>query len=323
VALPHAPGLWRLPAPTEVRRAQAAGPTRRSGPRPDTAGIQATIDRYLGDAPDLYQRSIDPDSGAVTLRYFFPLVAAARDAEAIALIAAAISAPVTVWPQPHQGQLAAAATESLPAGLSAERAPAIFLDTSRVELRCTGHASRPEIAAAEAAFAARTGWGLSIRAPGAEPAAPAAPEGGEPDIIAPRRGARRSELNFALTTARAWFGPETGCYKASADQDSSVVTLRFHFPEIARAQHAAQLVELADFIGWSLTIWPQPHQEALMRAAREALPPSLRASGAPAIQSAAREVALRAQGAAAPEQIAAAEAAFATKTGWTLRVTIR
>ncbi len=324
IALPHAPGLWRLPAPTEVRRAQAAGPNRRSGPRPDTAGIQATIDRYLGSAPDLYQRSIDPDSGAVTLRYFFPLVAAARDAEALRLIAEEIRVPVTVWPQSHQGQLATIALEILPTGLSAERAPAIYFDAVRVELRCVGHASRQEIAAAEAAFTAKTGWALSIRAPGAEPAAPTvAPEVGEPDIIAPRRGARRTELNFALTTARVWFGPETGCYKASADQDTSTVTLRFHFPEIAKAQHAAQFAELANYIGWSVTIWPQPHQDAMMRAAREALPPSLRPSGAPAIQSASREVALRAQGSAAPEEIAAAEAAFAAKTGWALRVTLR
>ncbi len=324
IALPHAPGLWRLPAPTEVRRAQAAGPTRRSGPRPDTAGIQATIDRYLGNAPDLYQRSIDPDTGAVALRYFFPLVAAARDAEAIRLIAEEIHAPVTVWPQSHQGQLAAAAQEILPTGLIAERAPAIFLDTGRVELRCTGHASRPEVAAAEAAFVAKTGWGLSIRAPGVESAVPvAAPEVEDSDIIAPRRGVRRSELNFALTTARTWFGPETGCYKASADQATCIVTLRFHFPEIAKAQHGTQLAELANFIGWSVTIWPQPHQEALMRVAREALPPSLRPSGAPAIQSVTREVALRAQGSATPEEIAAAEAAFTAKTGWSLRIVLR
>ncbi len=324
MSLPHAPGLWRLPAPTEVRRAQAAGPNRRSGPRPDTAGIQATIDRYLGNAPDLYQRSIDPDTGAVALRYFFPLVAAARDAEAIRLIAEEIRAPVTVWPQPHQGQLAAAALEILPTGLIAERAPAIFLDIGRVEVRCTGHADRPEVAAAESAFMAKTGWTLSIRSPGLEPIVPSAtPEVGEPDIIAPRRGVRRTELNFALTTARTWFGPETGCYKASADQPTCLVTLRFHFPEIAKAQHSAQLAELASFIGWSVTIWPQPHQEILMRTARESLPPSLRASGAPAIQSASREVALRAQGSATPDEIAAAESAFTAKTGWTLRIVLR
>ncbi|MBX0330222.1 hypothetical protein K2Z83_21365, partial [Oscillochloris sp. ZM17-4] len=319
VALPHAPGLWRLPAPTEVRRTQAAGGPRR-GPRVDSAGTQAVIDRHLGDAPDLYQRGVDPESGAVTLRYFFPPVAAARDAEAIARIAEEIGAPVTVWPQPHQGQLAQAALDLLPAGLEAERAPAIFLADARVELRCAGAADPQAIAAAEAAFAAQTGWALSIRAPGAAPAA--APAAAEEELFAPPRGARRSEVNFALSTARTWFDADTGCYKASADQDAGVVTLRFHFPEVARARHGAQLAELAAFVGWAIKIWPQPHQEALMRAAREALPPGLRASGAPAIQGAAREVSLKAQGSAAAEDLEAAARAFAERTGWALRVVI-
>ncbi len=321
VALPHAPGLWRLPAPTEVRRAQASGGVRRSGPRPDSTKIQAVIDRHLGAAPDLYQRGVDPDSGAVTLRYFFPATAAARDAEAIGRIADEIRAPVTVWPQPHQGQLAQAALDALPAGLEAERAPAIYLEEGRVELRCTGEADPYAIRAAEAAFAARTGWALSIRAPGAAPAA--GPAADEDELIAPPRGVRRSEVNFALSTARSWFGGDTGCYKASADQDAGVVTLRFHFPEVARARHAGQLAELAAFIGWAVRIWPQPHQEALMRAAREALPPGLRAQGAPAIQGASREVTLRAQGAASAEELDAAARGFAEHTGWALKVTVK
>jgi Cft2 family RNA processing exonuclease len=320
-ALPHAPGLWRLPAPTEVRRAQAAPPggaARRSGPRPDTAGIQAVIDRHLGDAPDLYQRGVDPDSGAVTLRYFFPAVAAARDAAAIAQISAEIGAPVTIWPQPHQGQLAQAALDALPAGLTAERAPAIHLDAGRVDLRCAGAAEPAALAAAEAAFAARTALRLRIVAPGlaATPGTDAtAPEDAG---FAPPPGAARSELNFALNTARAWFGPQTGCYKASADQRTGVVTLRFHFPEVAREQHAAQLADLAAFVGWTVQLWPQPHQEALAQAARDALPPGLTAASAPALHSAAREVALRVQGSVTPAAREAAATAFAARTGWRL-----
>ncbi|NNJ11772.1 MBL fold metallo-hydrolase [Chloroflexales bacterium ZM16-3] len=320
VALPHAPGLWRLPAPTEVRRAQASGGTRRSGPRPNTTAIQAIIDRYLAHAPDLYQRGIDPDSGAVTLRYFFPAAAAARDAEAIRQIAEEIGAPVTVWPQPHQGQMAQVALDALPEGLEAERAPALYLDEGRVELRCTGSADPQTIAAVETSFAQRTGWTLNIRVPGAAPAAAPAVDD---ELFAPPRGAKRSEVNFALSTARSWFGQETGCYKASADQDAGVVTLRFHFPEVARARHGAQLAELAAFVGWAVRVWPQPHQEALMRAAREALPPGLRASGAPAIQGASREVTLRAQGAASVEELESAACAFAERTGWALSVVIK
>ena len=313
--LPHAPGLWRLLAPAEVRRVQAAGGPRRAGPRPDTNRILAVVERHLGQAPDLYQRSVDPDSGAVTLRYFFPAIAAARDAAAIARIAAEAGVEVQVWPQPHQGQVAAAALAALPAGLTAERAPAIYLAEGRVELRCAGDADPRAIAAAEAAFQAQTGLHLRIRAPGLSEPPPAPAEG---ESFAPPPGTPPGELNFVLNTARAWFGPESGCYKASADQASLVVTLRFHFPEAARARYAAQLAELAAYIGWTVRLWPQPHQAALMQAAREALPPGLTPLGAPAIQAASREVVVKVQGAAPAEAIAAAARAFAERTGWKL-----
>jgi uncharacterized protein len=203
-------------------------------------------------------------------------------------------------------------------GLSAERAPALYLETARVELRCAGSADPQAVTAAEAAFAARTGWQLSIRAPGLERETQAATPA--EDSFAPPPGAHPSELNFALSTARAWFGAESSCYKASADQAALTVTLRFHFPDAARALHAAQLAELAAYIGWTVRLWPQPHQEALMRAAREALPAGLSAVGAPALRAASREVELRVQGEASPEELEEAAAAFAARTGWRLSV---
>ncbi len=318
-ALPHAPGLWRLPAPTEVRRAQAASNSGgRRGPRPDSSAIQALIERHLGAVPDLYQRSVDPETGAVTLRYFFPALAAERDAAAIAQIAAAIAAPVTVWPHPHQGQLAAVALEVLPAGLSAERAPAIYLEAGRVEVRCTGSADLQTVAAAEAAFASRTGWQLSIRAPGIVAVlAPAHPD--QPSFVPPP-DAHPAELNFALSTARTWFAPASGCYKASADQGTLTVTLRFHFPDTARSRYASQLAELAAYIGWTVRLWPQSHQEAMMHAARESLPEGLHALGTPALRPTLREVELRVQGEAPAEAINAAGVAFYERTGWRLNL---
>jgi hypothetical protein len=226
---------------------------------------------------------------------------------------------VTVWPQPHQGQLAQAALDVLPAGLSAERAPAIFLDAGRVDLHCAGAAEPAAVAAAEAAFAARTGLRLRIVAPSLTVAPPASDPARDADAsFAPPPDVPRSELNFALSTARGWFGPDTGCYKASADQATGVVTLRFHFPEVARAQHAAQLADLAAYIGWTVQLWPQPHQEALSQAARAALPAGLTPVGAPALRSATREVTVRVQGTATPDARAAAAEAFAARTGWRL-----
>lgn len=316
--LPQAPGLWRLRAPTEVRRAQAVGGNGGPHQRPDTTGILASVDRQLSNAPDLYQRSVDPTSGAVTLRYFFPLIAAARDAEAIARITAATGVPITIWPQPHQGQLATVALALLPSGLTAERPPAIHHAQGRVEVRCLGQADPAAIAAAGTTFAAQTGLTLTIQVPGQElPAATAATDA-LTDYFEPAAQTARSELNFALNTARTWFPPATGCYKASADQARNTVTLRFHFPAVVRTNHAEKLAALADFLGWRIRIWPQPHQAMLIQTACEVLPPGVVVMGTPALQSASCEVVVRVQGPVAAAVLAEIEQAFVTRTGWRL-----
>ena len=325
--LPGAPGLYRLPAPVEVRRAQAAqavGGAPARGQRIDQAGILAIVDRHLGGADDLYQRGVDPATGAVTLRYFFPDVARARDAQAIQAIAAEAGVTVDVSPQPHQGELAAAAIAALPAGVTPARSPALRLDARTVELRCTGEADAASVAAAEQAFVARTGWrlaigGLAVSAP-ANPALSAPERADAPDTFAPPAGTARTEVNWALQTARVWFGPETGCYKVGADQGNGVVTIRFYFPDVARDRHATMLAELAAYLGWTVYVWPQPHQEALMRAARDSLPDGVVPVGAPAIQSAAREVVVRVQGSVDPAALAGAAAGFQRETGWRLVV---
>lgn len=329
--LPGAPGLYRLLAPTEVRRAQAAqSVSNESGKgrpttRVDQAGIQAIIEHHLGNTPDLYQRSIDPISGDIKLRYFFPDIARVRDAASIAAIAEEAGVTVSVSPQPHQAQLAALALETLPAGLRAERSPAIRLDQKLVEIRCDGSAEAEAITTAAAAFHEQTGWRLHLVSTTGQEYIPAFasdtpdPLDG-PAIFAPAPGEPRTEVNWAVATARTWFGTQTGCYKVSADQEAGVLTLRFYFPNVACREHAAQLGELATYIGWTIQVWPRPHQQALMQAACQSLPATLKAQGTPAIQPETQEVAVRVQGTANPEELAAAARHFAEVTGWRLAV---
>ncbi|MFN8568828.1 MAG: hypothetical protein U0Z44_15235 [Kouleothrix sp.] len=47
------------------------------------------------------------------------------------------------------------------------------------------------------------------------------------------------------------------------------MTLRFTFPDVARTNYRAGLAGLAEHTGWSVRVWPQPHQESLMQAARQ------------------------------------------------------
>src|SRR5262249_11068455 len=100
-------GLWRLRTAVQLRRDTAPGRRPTAGPaRPAEAAIQAIIDRRLGDAPDLYRRSVDATTGAVTLGFFFPDVAGAHYAEAIAAIVEEAGVTVTLASEPHQQALA-------------------------------------------------------------------------------------------------------------------------------------------------------------------------------------------------------------------------
>jgi Cft2 family RNA processing exonuclease len=313
--LPGVPGVWRLLATTEVRRAQAAGARRtgRSGPRPDQAGILATVDRLLADAPDLYRRSIDADTGAVTLGFYFPDIAVQRHAVAIAAIAAETGVSVMVSPQPHQGMLARAALEVLPQGLVPQRAPAIHLEERTVRIRCEGQATPAQLAESQAAFADKTGWRLDLFVPTAPADQPVA-------TFTPNTSAERMEYNTALFATRELFGPETGCYKIGADQQLGVITLRFTFPDVARDRYARQVAELADGTGWQVQIHPQPHQAALAEAARQALPPGVTPLGSPSFNAGTHEVLIRCRGEVAAETLAAAQETFLAQTGWRLVV---
>jgi Cft2 family RNA processing exonuclease len=303
--------LWRLRPSVEVRRDQAAGLRGTTGqPRPDQMAIQAVIDRHLGDAPDLYRRSVDATTGAVTLAFFFPDTAGRRYADQIAAIAAEAGSTVALASEPHQQALGDAALAALPAGLSSIRSPSIKFALRAVQLRCEGTAERAALQAAEVAFHEQTGWRLEIVTTTPAPAAEAA-------VVVPGAVAPVAQ-SAALDTARELFPSYTGCYKIGLDAPVTTLTLRFYFPDVAAAQHADRLEQLAIATGWTVKVHPQAHQEALQRAVAEALPESAQLDGRPSLDQERRVVLARCHAALAPEQVAAALAAFYKRTGWTL-----
>jgi hypothetical protein len=309
-----AAGLWRLRTAVEMRRDAAAG-LRGTGrqARPDQAAIQAIIDRRLGHAPDLYRRSVDAATGAVTLGFFFPDVAGARYADAIAAIEQEAGVPVALASEPHQGALAEAALAILPAGLSSTRAPSLKFALRSVQVRCEGAADAGALHDAERCFRERTGWQLEIIT--ATTAQPAQPTVVRSDAAAP------AHQSYALDTARELFPSYLGCYKISVDTPTATLTLRFHFPEIAAARYQDRLEQLAATTGWTVRIHPQAHQEELLRAARAALPADVELHGRPSLDQERRTLVARCQGAMTQEQIAAAQANFKEKTGWALILT--
>ncbi|HEX6288084.1 MAG TPA: MBL fold metallo-hydrolase [Herpetosiphonaceae bacterium] len=316
VELPGVPGLYRVRSATEVRRAQAAGVrATATTARPDQTALLALVQQHLGDAPDLYHRGVDPESGAITLSFHFPDVARARYAQAIQTVQDAAGVAVRIAPQPHQGALAQAALAVLPAGLIVERTPSIRFEQRVVALRCVGSAPVAAIAAAQQQFYEETAWSLEVTCRAAD--------GGTVSVSGsapPRALQHRLEYNAALALARALFPPETGCYKIGADQQAGMLLLRFHFPGPAQTRWAEQLRALADQTGWQVAVHPLEHQGALEAEVRRVLPDQATLVGAPSLHRERREVVARYRGALTPAEIAAAGSAFAAVTGWTLQL---
>lgn len=298
-AVPEVPDLYRL-----RRRRRAPG----RPPRPDTTQILAAVNRILADAPDLYHRGVDPATGAITLAFAFPAVAHQRYATQLAALAAEVGVPIHVTPQPHQERLAAAARAVLPAEWPLLQNPALHHEQQVVRVRGARPLAPAALAAAQAAFTQQTGWRLEVHV--VEAAAPV--------LLPPSDTPGRWELNRARQAALERFAA-AGCYRVSADQERGALILRFHFPDVVSERHGAQLTELAEQTGWQVDLYPQVHQAALAAAVRHALPQDT-IMGQPSFHAATRVVTITCAGPLSADQIAAAQGAMATQTGWGLHI---
>lgn len=285
--------------------------------RPDQAWILSVVERHIGSSPDLYRRSVNPDTGEVALSFHFPLVAQTRHAEALAAAAEEAGVPITIAPQPHQGALNEMAHRVLPPSLSVSKT-SIHHDRDTIRLRCAGKASREEQAAAIRAFHEQTGWTLELEME-QQPASTGkpAPLGNRTPIA---RAGKRLDLHAATSLVRAALRDETALYKVSADQAQGMLVLRFHFPDVA-AQRYANLVErLARETGWGVSIYPEPHQGAIEALARRLIPPDVGIAGAPSLHRKQQQVVVKVRNGTDTEAIETAKAAFLETTGWTLVV---
>src|SRR5258708_5653755 len=82
--------------------------------RPDQNWILSVIENYLGSPPDLYRRSVDPDTGAVILYFHFPTVAQTRYAEPITAAEEGTRVPISIAPNARQAALAKTRHQHIP-----------------------------------------------------------------------------------------------------------------------------------------------------------------------------------------------------------------
>ncbi len=292
--------------------------------RPDQHWILSVIEQHIGTPPDLYRRSVDPDTGDVTLAFYFPAVAHERYAEALAAAAKEAGVDITMAANAHQGKLAEMALRCVPQGLSVWGAPSIYHEQQVLQLNCTGSVPAEAIAEAEAKFYAATRWQLMIV--GATIATQDAPEEAQ-QTQAEEGEATETTLEAtepltqydALQVAQHLLGSLPGYVKAGADVATSTLMLRFHFPDVARARYAEQFAQLLAQTGWQVRLHPlTPHQEALVEMARRVLPQGLECAGKPSLYHSQRRVSVPYRGMASAEEMQEARRRFEEETGWKL-----
>jgi hypothetical protein len=129
--------------------------------RPDQARILSVIERHVGTPPELYRRSVNPDTGAVVLSFHFPEPAQEQYGAAIQAAAAEAQVPITINPRPHQGALIAAAQALVPDTLTVLKT-SVYQELRVVRLRCQGKASAEALEQACTQFHTQTGWALEV-----------------------------------------------------------------------------------------------------------------------------------------------------------------
>ncbi len=297
--------------------------------RPDQNGILAIIERHIGSPSDLYKRSIDPETGDVTLAFHFPDVAWLQYKDALEDAAEEAGIMITIAPNAHQGMLAAMARKLLPQSLSTRGAPSLYPEHRTIQLTAIGQVSQATITEAEESFHEKTGWTLhlvgDIVASPADASEPnTTPVSNEAQIVAApsQKVATKKRFNqqLALQVAQHEFNTLPGYYKTGADVNNAILIPRFYFPDVAQARYADLFAQVEEKTGWSVRLYPSVNQEALASTALQVLPEGLVSNTTPSMYLSQRIVSVTCSGMSTTEEIEAAKQRFENVTGWQLEI---
>ena len=314
--------------------------------RPDQNWILSVVEGYLGSPSDLYRRSVDPDTGAVVLSFYFPAVAEKRYAEAIAAASEEAGVSISIAPNAHQGMLVKTAQQHIPPGLKVQGGPSIYLDRGVITLNAVGRATEEEITSAKTGFYAETGWQLEIKGaiitasvlnetqPSQElPTLPNFPVVSSQtpvtalsvDTIQAEKEASpfpavALSQHDAIQLAQRMLSSLPGYYKAGGDATTSTLLVRFYFPLVAQTRYADVFAELEAQTGWQVRVHQTTHQQALVDMARRLLPSNLVCDGVPSLYLDQQMVMVNYVGHAEPETLQDMQERFLAETGWHLQL---
>jgi Cft2 family RNA processing exonuclease len=193
----------------------------------------------------------------LTLSFDFPRRAADRYGDVIEQVSDQTGWDVLVNPAVNQQALGSAVDELLPAGAQVVKGPSFYLDRAEVQVEVDGV---DDVAELTRAYLDLTGVRLVVSRRG---------EGGQsvgaafaPDMA---DGQARMEINEAYGRIRRVLEP-LGLYKAGLKQTAIVLT--FISPQVGE-RHRDIMRELAQEIGYPITIHPHPNQQQILQIASQ------------------------------------------------------
>ncbi|GHO85987.1 MBL fold metallo-hydrolase [Dictyobacter formicarum] len=290
--------------------------------RPDQNWILTTIERYIGTPPELIRRSVDGETGDVSLTFIYPEGAWERYHERLEAAAEETGVNIIISPHTPLGEMSNLAQKQLPATLTVQGNPSIFVEQRMIRFTCSGHASDEELQAAQQRVLEETGWRLEV-AGLAGTSQPAKVSSSVPTTIpaTQTRVSNAVQEQQAITTARALLSGLAGFLKVGMEKANYVLRVRFEFPEVAQQRYGAIFQQIEDSTGWHVQMYPlTPSQEALAAMAHSMLPDGLEAIGRPSIYWDRNTVGILCKGSAEVEAAYEAQRQFTAETAWTLEL---
>ncbi len=296
---------------------------------PDQHEILRIIELAIGNPPQLYRRSVNPETGDVILYFHFPEPAQQEFGELIEQAAEEAGVSITIAPGTHQGELNNLAKRRLQEiGITVRGTPSLYFGSRQILFKVTMPAEAEELEKAQAAllqvqaqFQEETGWSLEMDAP-AVAKTPVQPQPQPPVQSLPAQRMRVVEKGMpqhaALAMAQIRLAHLPHCYKIGVDPRERTILVRFHFPDLARERYATILQKLKIETGWDVVLHPQIHQGALIELAQSLLPEGVVSFGTPSIYQEQQEVHIKCEGAISDEELQKVQAQFHEECGWTL-----
>jgi hypothetical protein len=281
-------------------------------PRPDTHAIQARIDWYFRDLKELYRRSVDSDSGAVTLRFRFPLTAERRFAGQLAALRAELPGRVEIGGTTDQTALLNLIQLHLRPVLKIAGTPSVVMAERRVAVRYHALTAEDLLPEALAAIEERSGFQVAC-VPMTSPEAH-----GDPFTIgAPAR--ERMGREEAVAAAQAMLAGVA--IEITGDKGTGVLFVRLPLPYGDLRRYRAQLEAVAAATGWGVRVRPHAQHTALEAAVRAALPTGAELVLPLSVSNQKQLITGQYRGSPDLAALARAEAAFAHVEGWQLILT--